>query len=96
MSDFEKAVGGLCSPSIRRRACVDESFDVVDVSEDIARTNAIWLYGPARDPCGIQAMGLLARRQAFRCHVSSIITDTGMPYGFAVDWISWEVDVRYV
>lgn len=100
VSDADKAVGGLVAHQAFVSAhAIDHAFDVVDVSEDIARTkrNLVRMARRVILVADSTKWDTGASSKAFSLsRVDMIITDTGMPYSIRSRLDKLGVEVRYV
>ncbi|KQS71630.1 DeoR family transcriptional regulator [Rhizobium sp. Leaf371] len=100
VSDADKAVGGLVAHQAFVSAhAIDHAFDVVDVSEDIARTkrNLVRMARRVILVADSTKWDTGASSKAFSLsRVDMIITDTGMPYSIRGRLDKLGVEVRYV
>ncbi|CZT37037.1 DeoR/GlpR family DNA-binding transcription regulator [Rhizobium sp. 9140] len=100
VSDADKAVGGLVAHQAFVSAhAIDHAFDVVDVSEDIARTkrNLVRMARRVILVADSTKWDIGASSKAFPLsRVDMIITDTGMPYSIRSRLDKLDVEVRYV
>lgn len=99
VSDFEKAVGGLVAHQAFVSAhAIDQAFDVVDVSEDIARTkrNLVRMARRVILVADSSKWDIGASSKAFSLsRVDLIITDSDMPYAIRGRLEKLGVEVRY-
>jgi DeoR family transcriptional regulator, aga operon transcriptional repressor len=99
VSDFDKAVGGLVAHQAFVSAhAIDHSFDVVDVSEDIARTkrNLVRMARRVILVADSSKWDIGASSKAFSLsRVDLIITDSDMPYAIRGRLEKLGVEVRY-
>jgi DeoR family transcriptional regulator of aga operon len=99
VSDFDKAVGGLVAHQAFVSAhAIDQAFDVVDVSEDIARTkrNLVRMARRVILVADSSKWDIGASSKAFSLsRVDLIITDSDMPYAIRGRLEKLGVEVRY-
>jgi DeoR family transcriptional regulator, aga operon transcriptional repressor len=100
VSDFDRAAGGLVAHQAFVSAhAIDPAFDVVDVSEDIARTkrNLVRMARRVILLADSSKWDIGASSKAFSLsRVDLIITDTDMPYAIRGRLEKLGVEVRYV
>lgn len=100
VSDLDKAVGGLVAHQVFVGAhAIDHSFDVVDVSEDIARTkrNLVRMARRVVLVADSTKFDIGASSKAFSLsRVDMIITDTGMSHPIRHRLEKLGVEIRYV
>ena len=100
VSDFDKAVGGFAAHQAFVGAhAIDQSLDVVDVSEDIARTkrNLVRMARRVILVADSSKWDIGATSKAFSVsRVDVIITDSDMPYAIRKRLDKLRVEVHYV
>ena len=100
VSDFDKAAGGLVAHQAFVSAhAIDPAFDVVDVSEDIARTkrNLVRMARRVILLADSSKWDIGASSKAFSLsRVDLVITDSDMPYAIRGRLEKLGVEVRYV
>lgn len=100
VSDSDKALGGMVAHQAFVSAhAIDSSFDLVDVSEDIARTkrNLVRMARRVILVADSSKWDIGAPSKAFSLsRVDLIITDTGMPHSLRNRLEKLKVEVRYV
>jgi len=99
VSDFDKAVGGFAAHQAFVSAhAIDHSFDVVDLSEDVARTkrNLVRMARRVILVADSSKWDISGPSKAFSLsRVDLIITDSDMPHGLRSRVEKLGVEVRY-